>query len=93
MVNMLNTTREIPIQRACKLVGIPRSTYYYEPKEREPWPVDPEVREAVLDVCRERPSFGYRRVTAMVRRDLGKPVNHKKVYPSCASRISPSSRA
>lgn len=80
MVDVLTDARDVPITRACKLVGLPRSTYYYEPTEREPRPVDPEVRELVLDVCRERPSFGYRRVTAMVRRRLGEPVNHKKVY-------------
>lgn len=76
---MLIEHRELSITRACELAGLPRSTYYYQPTEQAPRPVDPEVREAVLGVCRERPSFGYRRVTAMVRRELGYPVNEKKV--------------
>jgi transposase InsO family protein len=40
---------------------------------------DPVLRQAVLDVALERPSFGYRRTTAMVRRRLKRPVNEKAV--------------
>jgi putative transposase len=37
------------------------------------------VREAVVEACTERPSFGYRRVTAMVRRKLQFAINTKQV--------------
>lgn len=67
------------IQRACHLVGIPRRTAYYEPHPRPPLPVDSRVKQAVVEVCTERPSFGYRRVTAMVRRKLDVAVNTKQV--------------
>jgi putative transposase len=69
----------IAVSRACALAGLPRSTHYYRPRRRTPRPPDPEVRAAVLDVALERPSFGYRRVTAMVRRRLRRPVNEKAV--------------
>ena len=39
-----------------------------------------EVLEKIREVVDERPSYGYRRVTAMVRKRLGKPVNPKRVY-------------
>jgi len=44
-------------QRACELVGPPRRTYDYTPRDqdREPRP-DPEVRELVRQAARERPS-------------------------------------
>lgn len=71
--------RSVSVGRACELLGVARSSYYYEPTSREPRPIDPEVRAAVLDVCRERISFGYRRVTAMVRRSLKRAINAKQV--------------
>jgi hypothetical protein len=37
------------------------------------------VRQAVIETCTERPSFGYRRVTAMVRRKLQFAINTKQV--------------
>lgn len=69
----------VTVARACELLGVARSTYYYEARPREPRPVDPEVRAAVLEVCRERISFGYRRVAAMVSRLLKRAVNAKQV--------------
>lgn len=71
--------RGVSVQRACELLGVARSSYYYEPTSREARPLDPEVRAAVLDVCRDRISFGYRRVTAMVCRVLKRAINAKQV--------------
>jgi putative transposase len=71
--------RGIAVSRACALTGIPRSTRYYAPRPRTPRPFDPEVRAAVLETAEERPSFGYRRITAMVRRRLRVAVNEKAV--------------
>jgi len=34
----------------------------------------------VLDIVGARPTYGCRRVTAMLRKRLRKPVNHKRVY-------------
>ncbi len=69
----------LAVSRACALAGLPRSTHYSARRPRTPPPPDPEVRAAALDVALERPSFGYRRVTAMVRRRLRRPVNEKAV--------------
>jgi putative transposase len=40
----------------------------------------PELLADVLQVVHERPTYGYRRVTAMLRKRLNRPVNHKRVY-------------
>ncbi len=67
------------MKRAAFLTGLARTSTYYKPRARLPAPVDRAVREVVLEVCAERPSFGYRRITAMVRRKLMLAVNAKAV--------------
>lgn len=79
-MNALALARGLSRVKACRLLGVARSSFYYEPTTRAPAPLDPEVREAVFEVARERPSYGYRRVTAHVRRNLGRRVNRKKVH-------------
>lgn len=76
---LLTEKRKLSVLRACKLAGVPRSSYYYEPKPREIQKSMDDVHAEVLRVCDERPSFGYRRTAAMVRRRLGRRVNDKKV--------------
>ncbi len=62
-------------RRACEVVGQPRSTQRYAREERED---EERFRGAVRDQARERPRFGSRRVTTLLRED-GWRVNHKRV--------------
>jgi len=57
-------------------VGICRSTYYYKPKGR---PSDTDLADRIEEIALEYPSYGYRRITAELRR-RGLKVNHKRVY-------------
>jgi len=41
---------------------------------------DSAVLNRIRDVVRERPSYGYRRVTARLNRELSERINHKRVY-------------
>lgn len=61
-------------RRACRLVGATRKLIRYVSK-RQDAPLVARIRELAI----ERPRFGYRRITIMLRRE-GLAVNHKRVY-------------
>lgn len=62
------------MSRACKIVSLPRSQYYY-PTRKD----DREVIEALQELAFRHPSYGFRKLFAYIRRS-GKTWNHKKVY-------------
>ncbi len=65
-----------PIRVVCRLLGVPRSSVYYTP---QPIPdAEAMLKSALIDLAGEWPTYGYRRLTAMMRR-LGWPVNAKRV--------------
>jgi putative transposase len=57
---------------------IPRSTFYYK-KRRKKQPTDQELLKLILKICEEFPRYGYRRVTAELKRQ-GFRVNRKRVH-------------
>lgn len=63
-------------RRACEVVDQPRSTQRYagQPQEDEP-----KLVARMLELVRERPRFGYRRITALLRGE-GWAVNVKRIY-------------
>ncbi len=64
-----------PIRLVCRLLGVPRSSLYYTARP----PLDEAaLKTALVDLAGEWPTYGYRRLTAMLRR-LGWPVNGKRV--------------
>ena len=65
-----------PIRLVCRLLDVPRSSVYYANRHV---PVDEAMmKTALLDLAGEWPTYGYRRLTAMMRR-LDWPVNGKRV--------------
>ena len=64
-----------PVRALCRLLAVPRSSFYYHPC---PLSDDAMYKVALLDLAGEWPTFGYRRLTVMMRR-LGWPVNAKRV--------------
>lgn len=62
-------------RRACRLVGVARSTCQYRPGRELATP----LRERLRVLAEQRRRFGYRRLTILLRRE-GFPVNHKRVY-------------
>lgn len=80
-MTFLTTRRELTVTDSCRWLDVPRSTHYYRPTPRRERPTDSAVHHAVVETCLDRPSFGYRRVTAMVRRRFGpqRRVNEKRV--------------
>ena len=55
-------------------MGIKRSTLYYKPKGKK----ETDIKKEIEDISREHPYYGYRRITASLRRDQV-IINHKKV--------------
>jgi putative transposase len=60
---------------ACKLLGVDRSSYRYEPRPDR----NGELREELIKLARQKPRFGYRRLHAILER-RGQAVNVKRVY-------------
>lgn len=66
---------EFSERRACKLVGLGRSSARYRARRSG----DEELRERLRQLAGERRRFGYRRLHVMLVRE-GQMVNHKRVY-------------
>lgn len=66
----------ITVSRQCEVLGLPRSTFYYQPCR------DTEVNEFLMKVIDRQytktPFYGYRRMTARLR-EMSYPVNEKRV--------------
>ncbi len=72
----MKLAKDYPIRRVCRLLDVPRSTFYYA---AQPTPDDEAMLKVVLlDLAAQWPTYGYRRLTAMMRR-LGWTVNGKRV--------------
>ncbi len=64
-----------PVRLVCRLLGVPRSSVYYTP---QPAADEAMLKTALLDLAAEWPTYGYRRLTQMMKR-LGWAVNAKRV--------------
>ena len=65
------------VKRRCKIMQTPRSSFYYKPAGNRV--SDTDLADRINEIALEFPSYGYRRVTAALRRE-DIVVNHKKVY-------------
>ena len=64
-----------PLRLVCRLLGVPRRSVYYTAR---PAFDEAMLKTALLDLAAEWPTYGYRRLTEMMRR-LGWRVNAKRV--------------
>ena len=62
------------VRRLCRLLAVASSSYYY----RRECADDQELRDLIERIALEFPRYGYRRMTAELRR-RGQPLNHKRV--------------
>jgi transposase InsO family protein len=65
---------EYPIRFLCETLDVHRSSLYHRPRPTE----DRPVRDALTELAGRWPTYGYRRLTAMLRRQ-GHPANTKRV--------------
>lgn len=68
-------TKEISERRGCDLTGLNRKSHRYRHRRKPLKKLTEEIRQLAI----RHPSFGYRRIWAMLRRD-GIKINLKKVY-------------
>lgn len=66
----------ISLRRACRLVGVSRSTLAYQSQKQSD---NREIQMRLTELAGERRRFGYRRLHILLRRE-GLEVNHKRVY-------------
>lgn len=72
----MKLAKDYPLRLVCRLLDVPRSSVYYA---AQPVPDDEAMLKSVLlDLAGQWPTYGYRRLTALMRR-LGWPVNGKRV--------------
>jgi len=67
--------REYPLTVACEMLGVPRSSYYYQPVKS---PDEAKLKRAIKKTAAEWPTYGYRRITEQLRRGEW-VVNRKRV--------------
>ena len=64
-----------PVRAACRSVELSKSSYYYK---RKGGGFEARLVERLKRLCREHPRYGYRRMTALFRRE-GWRVNRKRI--------------
>jgi putative transposase len=66
------------VQHLCRLAGLPRATYYRRLARHDGKAAECELRDLIQRICLKHIFYGYRRVTATLKRQ-GMIVNAKKV--------------
>jgi transposase InsO family protein len=72
------TDSHADVQHLCRLAGLPRATYYRRLARHDGKAAECELRDLIQRICLKHIFYGYRRVTAMLKRQ-GMVVNAKKV--------------
>jgi putative transposase len=75
LVSWLKTCYKVSVRRACRLVRFRRATFCYQSKR----PEQAYLRKRIKEIAAEKPRYGYRRITILIRRE-GLLVNVKRVY-------------
>ena len=73
---------DVSIAALCRWFGLPRSKFYYQTQTtgRGPAQLDAAVVTMIREIIDDNPTFGVRRITAMLRRRVTQRINRKKVH-------------
>jgi len=74
-VDRIRKRLDVSERRVCHMIGQPRSTQRYKPEVKAH---EAPLREEIMRLACKYGRYGYRRITALLRRD-GWTVNHKRV--------------
>jgi putative transposase len=72
------TAKGQAVNALCQMTGLSRASYYRWGVPQPSFPVEMELRDAMQKIAVAFPAYGYRRITAELRR-RGFDVNHKRV--------------
>jgi len=75
VVHYLRQHHQLSERRAGRLITLDRSTARYQSRRAS----SATLRQRLQELAQQRPRFGYRRLTILLRRE-GQRVNHKRVY-------------
>jgi putative transposase len=64
-------------RRACQLIGISRSVARYEGRQKED---QAELRKEIRDLADRHKTYGYRRISVLLRREGSKKINKKRIH-------------
>lgn len=76
---LLAENKRVPLTKLCDWLALPRSTAYYQPRQRSAPARDHAFEMIVRDIIEEHPTFGIRRVWALLKFSLNFAVNRKRV--------------
>ena len=77
-MGLQGTGSRLSVEQLCRLGQVSRSSFYRHWQERAPRAEEMALRDHLQRLCLANRHYGYRRITALVRRE-GWPVNHKRV--------------
>lgn len=82
-VEVLCSETGASVRKVCSVLGISRSAVYRKQRPRKSKPRSEVPDEEVIPVLKELagryPTYGYRRLKVLVSRQLGRPVNGKRI--------------
>ena len=79
-------------RKVCRILEVPRSSYWYRPKEKTPW--EQRLLERMIELSDKHPRYGYRRIAALLRQE-GWSVGKRRIQSlrrSLGLRVPPTKR-
>jgi hypothetical protein len=67
----LQESQSVPLTKRCLWLELPRSTAYYQPQQRSAPARDHAFEMLVFDIVQDYPTFGIRRIWALLKFALG----------------------
>ena len=78
-VEIMTSSKDMSLRRALNYSGLSSASYYYKSIPQVARHPDPVIVEKVKEIAFEHPTYGARRIAAMMRRELHIPVDRKRV--------------
>lgn len=72
--------KAVSTTKLCEWLGLPRSSAYYQPRQRAPRPLDEAMAARIKQIHQDEPACGVRGTWSRLRFEHGIQVNRKKVH-------------